>query len=107
MEILGDDNKRSYSDNGFWEMLRRHAKTAGRTVVMTALRLWYAAQRPDVPVWAKTTIYSALGYFILPADALPDLLPGGYVDDLGVLAAATAMVAIYINADVRAKAKNK
>ena len=53
-------------------------------MIQKALWLYYAAQRPQTPIWAKTTIYAALGYFILPVDIIPDLIPGaGYVDDLG------------------------
>ncbi|WP_211605080.1 YkvA family protein [Vreelandella arcis] len=48
-------------------------------------------------MWAKTTIYGALGYFISPVDAIPDLAPiVGYADDIGVLAGALAMVAAHI-----------
>lgn len=45
----------------------------------------------DTPIWAKTTIMGALGYFISPLDAIPDITPFvGYSDDLGILVAAVA-----------------
>ena len=71
-----------FNENSFWAKLAAVAKSVGREVIEKALWLYYAAQRPDVPLWAKTTIYSALAYFILPIDLIPDFLPGGYVDDL-------------------------
>jgi uncharacterized membrane protein YkvA (DUF1232 family) len=86
----------------------KYAKIAGKEVVERALQLYYAAQEPSTPAWAKTVIYGALGYFIFPLDAIPDLTPVvGYADDLGVLAAAVATVALYINAKVKQKAKQK
>lgn len=71
-----------------------------------ALKLYYSAQDSDTPIWAKTTIYGALGYFISPIDAIPDLSPiVGYSDDLGVLVAALATVAASIKNEHGVKAK--
>lgn len=97
-----------FDENGFWAKLSKFAKKAGREVVEKALWLFYAAQEPGTPMWAKTVIYSALAYFILPVDAIPDLAPVvGFTDDLSVLAAAVASVAMYITSDVKAKAARK
>jgi uncharacterized membrane protein YkvA (DUF1232 family) len=98
----------AYSDNGFWEKLKKYALLAGREVVEKALLLYYAMQEEKAPAWAKATIAGALGYFIVPLDAIADLTPAvGYADDLGVLALAVAAVASYINEDVRKKAADK
>ncbi|WP_338848234.1 DUF1232 domain-containing protein [Massilia sp. W12] len=95
----------AFSDTGFWDKVLRYAKTAGREVIEKALWLYYAAQEPKTPAWAKTVIYGALGYFIFPVDAVPDITPMvGYADDLGALAAAVATVAIHITDEVKAKA---
>lgn len=100
--------EKAYSENSFWTKLKRYATTAGREVVEKALLLFYAAQEEKAPAWAKGTIAAALGYFIVPLDAITDLAPMvGYADDLGVLALAVAAVASYINDDVRAKAAKK
>lgn len=97
-----------YTDQSFWEKLRKFAAQAGREVVERALTLYYAAQRPETPLWAKTVIYSALAYFVLPTDAIPDITPiAGYADDLGALAAALTTVAMCITPDVRRSAKQK
>lgn len=70
-----------------------------------ALQLFYALQDSNTPAWAKAVIIGALGYFISPIDAIPDIVPMvGYADDLGVLTAAIATVAAYITDDVKAKA---
>lgn len=103
---MNEDNKfeAAYSENSFWDKLKHYAKTAGREVVEKALLLFYAAQEEKAPAWAKGTIAAALGYFIVPLDAITDLAPVvGYADDLGVLVLAIAAVASYINDDVRAK----
>ncbi|QFU75848.1 DUF1232 domain-containing protein [Halioglobus maricola] len=98
----------AFSDTGFWSKLKQYAKTAGREVVEKALLLYYAMQEEEAPAWAKATIAGALGYFIVPLDAIADLTPAvGYADDLGVLALAIAAVTRYINDDVRTKTAAK
>ncbi|WP_299798409.1 YkvA family protein [uncultured Shewanella sp.] len=108
---MSDPNKpgsEDYSDHEFWLKVKQFAKKAGREVIDNALCLYYAAQRPDTPKWAKTVIFGALAYFIAPLDAIPDLTPFvGFTDDLGALAAALAMVSIYVDDDVEKQAADK
>jgi uncharacterized membrane protein YkvA (DUF1232 family) len=97
-----------YSQRSFWDKLVGFARSAGCDVVEKALQLFYAAQSPDTPVWAKTVIYGALGYFINIFDAIPDFTPAvGYGDDLGVLVAALATVAAHVTPEVKARAREK
>lgn len=97
-----------YSDSSFWDKVKKFALTAGKEVIEKALWLYYAAQRPETPKWAKTAIYGALAYFISPIDAIPDITPlVGFTDDLGALAAAIAMTSVYINEDVKRKTSEK
>lgn len=97
-----------YSESRFWDKVKQYAKVAGSEVIEKALWLFYAAQRPETPAWAKAVIYGALAYFILPTDAIPDLAPlVGYTDDLGALAAAIGMVSLYISDEVKEKASRK
>ncbi|UAW99875.1 DUF1232 domain-containing protein [Halopseudomonas nanhaiensis] len=99
-------SRQSFSDSQFWDKLHRYARKAGREVVERALCLYYAARRPETPTWAKTTIFGALAYFISPIDAIPDLLPFiGFSDDLTVMAAALALVSLYINDEVKRRAR--
>lgn len=87
------DYQEHYNESAFWSK----AKKLGRKVLMPALKLYYAAQDSDTPAWAKAIIYSALGYLILPVDAIPDAIPGvGLVDDIGVLLGALGIVAAHI-----------
>ena len=77
-------------------------------MIEKALWLYYAAQQPDTPKWAKTVIYGALAYFVLPVDAVPDAIPlAGFTDDLGALAAALATVAAYVTDEVKRLAADR
>src|SRR5690554_6625308 len=106
MKFRPQDYATSYSDTRFWQKLTRYASVAGREVVEKALWLFYAAQSPSTPRWAKTAIYGALGYFIFPLDAIPDFAPlVGYTDDLGVLAAALATVSMYVTEDIKQRSR--
>lgn len=97
-----------YSSESFWDKVTSCAAKAGREVLIKAFQLFYVLDKPDVPVWAKSAIIGAIGYFILPVDAIPDFLPVvGYTDDLGVLAAAIGTVAMYVDDEVTAKAERK
>ncbi len=104
----GNEYQQAYSEDGFWRKLANYARSAGREVVEKALLLYYAAQQDKAPAWARATIAGALGYFIVPLDAITDLTPAvGYADDLGVLVLAIAAVATYINEDVRQQTREK
>ena len=102
------DEIAQYSDEAFWDKLRRFAKAAGREVVQKALELYYTLDNPDTPAWAKTVIYGALAYFIWPADAIPDFVPAvGYSDDLGALVAALITVAAYATPEIKERTQRK
>ena len=98
----------AFSEENFWTKLKNFAVSAGREVVEKALTLYYTAQNPNVPAWAKTVVVGALTYFVSPVDAIPDILVGvGFTDDLGVLLAAIATVSVYINAETKEQAQQK
>jgi uncharacterized membrane protein YkvA (DUF1232 family) len=95
-----------YSDEEFWNKVKKYAKVVGENVLEPALKMYYSATDADTPAWAKTTIYGALGYFISPIDAIPDITPViGYTDDFGVLFAAVSVTAAYIKEEHIKKAK--
>lgn len=86
--------------------VRKYGGAAGKQVLEPALTMYCAARDKATPAWARTAIYGALGYFIFPVDAIPDLIPiAGYSDDLGVLAAALAVVAAHIKTAHKKRAK--
>ncbi len=103
-----NDYSDNYSESDLWDKISKFAKSAGREVIEKALVLYYAASDPDTPTKAKAIIFSALGYFILPLDAIPDITPIlGFSDDLGAIALALATVAAHIKPEHRALAQKK
>jgi uncharacterized membrane protein YkvA (DUF1232 family) len=97
-----------YSDQSFRNKIRRMAKAAGIKVVYVALLLYYMMKDPLVPLKAKITIMAALGYFILPADAIPDLLPVmGFSDDLSVLVLALTQIRSHLTPEIMEKARKQ
>ncbi|WP_251976145.1 YkvA family protein [Salinicola avicenniae] len=98
-------HRAAYSDKRFWHKLTRVGRQTGREGARKALELYFVLKRPDVPVWAKSTIVGALGYFISPLDAIPDFIAGvGYTDDASVLAAALVAVSVYLDEDIKRRA---
>jgi len=104
-DVKTENYSKHFSEQSFWSKLKKFGKKAGVSVVYVALLLFYTLQKPTTPVWAKTVIIGALGYFILPVDLIPDLLPGGYADDMSGLFGALVTVAMFIDDEVKAKAK--
>lgn len=97
-----------FDDGSFWDKVKNFAFKAGKELIEKALWLYYAAQQPNTPIWAKTVIYGALAYFVLPMDAVPDAIPvAGFTDDLGALAAALGVVAMYVTEDVKRMAAER
>ncbi|MBQ4615116.1 MAG: DUF1232 domain-containing protein [Mailhella sp.] len=108
-EIVTEEKyQRAWSEKRFWAKLPRSARKLGRIGLRQALRLYYVLKRPDLPGKTRAMIYGALGYFILPTDILPDVLPIlGFTDDLGLLAAVFMAASQYMDDEVNAKAEAK
>lgn len=76
---------------GFWPKIRRVC--ARVPFAADALAVWYCAKDDETPAAAKGMMLAALAYFVLPMDALPDILPViGYTDDAAVFAALLSLV---------------
>lgn len=76
---------------GFWPVFRRAVRQLpfARDVVAG----FYCAMDPNTPRRVRAILLGALAYFILPFDAVPDILAlVGFSDDIAVLAAALAAV---------------
>lgn len=111
-EILDDvdmsEHEKDYSEQGFWDKVQNYAAKAGATLIYKALQLYYVAQSPECPTKIKAAIYSALGYFILPLDIIPDVTPVvGFSDDLAAIAMALALAQAYITPDIEYQAKDR
>jgi uncharacterized membrane protein YkvA (DUF1232 family) len=76
---------------GFWPKIRKVASKV--PFAADALSLWWCAKDPTTPTAAKGMMLAALAYFVLPTDAIPDVLPAiGFTDDAAVIAALIAIV---------------
>jgi uncharacterized membrane protein YkvA (DUF1232 family) len=70
------------------------------------LAAYYCAFDRTTPLKVKAALVGALAYFVMPVDAMPDLLPMlGYADDAAVLVAAMRLVAGHIRAEHREAAR--
>lgn len=98
-------NTAKIDESGFWAHLKKYAKKLGRPVVENLLILFYAF--PEASAADKAIIAGAIAYFILPLDVIPDILPGGFVDDIGIIAAAVAKIRLSASPEVIQKAENK
>lgn len=107
-KIKLDEFRAWFSEEGFWNKIRRSSRKAGIQVVYSALLLYYLMQSRSVPMRAKAGIMAALGYFILPTDLIPDLVVAfGFSDDIAVLLYALSQVAHHITPEVKEKASGK
>lgn len=98
----------AYSDDSFWGKMKGVAKKVGAKGIYYALILYYVLQKDDVPKSSKALIIGALGYFILPIDLIPDLMPiVGYTDDIAGLLLVVKQVWMYVDDDVKEDAKFK
>ena len=97
-----------FSEESLWAKLKKFSKTAGVQVVYAVLLLFYTMKDKNVSVKSKLTIAAALGYFILPTDAIIDLTPViGFSDDLGVLLFALSQISSNITPEIKENARGK
>ena len=76
---------------GFWPKIRKVATKV--PFAADALSVWWCARDPETPRAAKGVMLAALAYFVLPTDAIPDIVAGlGFTDDAAVFAALIAVV---------------
>jgi uncharacterized membrane protein YkvA (DUF1232 family) len=89
---------------GFWQKARQ---TLGKVPFSEdAVAAFYCATDSATPLPIRATLMGALAYFILPIDAVPDiLLVLGYTDDAAIIVAAFAAARMHITEAHRAKAR--
>jgi uncharacterized membrane protein YkvA (DUF1232 family) len=102
---MNQDYSSHYNESDFWGKVKKHAKKAGAKVLQPAFELYYAFKAEETPTWAKGVAIAALGYFILPFDAIPDIIPGGgFIDDIATMGVAITSIGRYVTDDIRKKA---
>ncbi|MBP5455018.1 MAG: DUF1232 domain-containing protein [Paludibacteraceae bacterium] len=96
-----------YSPQELFFKLARVAKNAGIKIVYYVLILYYSLMYGNLTVKEKSIIIGALGYFILPIDLIPDLLPLGYSDDLSLIVFVVTKMKKSFTEEIRTMALNK
>ncbi|AJY47883.1 YkvA family protein [Martelella endophytica] len=91
----GDEDIRAENEkivrDGFWAKLKRTASHI--PFARDAVAAYYCATDRGTPLGARVVLYSALAYFVMPADLIPDIFAFvGFTDDLAVLTAAMTMI---------------
>jgi uncharacterized membrane protein YkvA (DUF1232 family) len=79
----------------FW---RKAARVAAKLpFAEDLLAAYYCAFDQTTPFQVRAALVGALAYFVLPFDAMPDIMPLlGFADDAAILATALRMVANHI-----------
>ena len=99
-----DDKSEEAVRDRFWQT----AKKAARHVPFMdqVVAAYYCAMDKNTPLRAKGILIAALAYFVMPADAIPDVILGlGFTDDIAVLTAAITTVQAHIRPAHRKAAK--
>ena len=103
-----EEYKKEYNEKSFFDKLKKVLKVVGVKGVYMLLLLYNTLQRKDIPPKEKSIIIGALGYFILPLDALPDITPiVGYSDDIFALGMAILKVMPYIDDEMKEKSREQ
>ena len=72
------------------------------------LAAYYCAFDRDTPLPVKASLMGAIAYFVLPVDAIPDVMPVlGFTDDAAVIATAVKLMADHIRPAHRKAAREK
>ena len=98
------ERDRERVETGFWPKVKR---TLGQVPFLEdAVAAYYCARDPKTPFQTKAILFGALGYFILPADVIPDIIAlAGFTDDAAVLYAAIKAVMPHVKEPHRLKAR--
>ncbi len=72
------------------------------------LAAYYCAFDRTTPLQVKAILVAAIAYFVLPFDAIPDMLPViGFTDDAAVLVTAIKLVGSHMKPEHREAAREK
>ena len=101
-----EGKEQHYSDKGFLTKFKNMGSKLGLKGAEAAATLYVALKSPDMSRANKLIIAGALGYFILPFDAIVDVLPiFGLSDDFFVVTTALTKVFMSITDDMKQEAR--
>lgn len=88
----------------FWRTARRAARQV--PFMDEVVAAYYAALDLETPGRVRGTLFAALAYFVMPVDAVPDILAlVGFTDDIAVLTAVLAAIRPHIKESHRLAAR--
>lgn len=96
-----------YDEETFWSKLTDLPASAGREVARKSLTLWCVLTSDETPAWAKVLITGALGYFVLPIDLIPDMLPCGFLDDICAMSICLSEVDAFVTKEIEARVEGR
>ena len=97
-----------YNEDGLWAKLKKYAARWGEKLLYPAMMLYCMMKSPNVSLRDKTIIAGALGYLILPLDAVPDFIPMlGIVDDISAIMLALKTLNKDLTPEIRDEARRE
>jgi len=100
--------ERHYNEDGFWAKLKKYASRWGDKLLYPAMMLYCLMKSSNVSLRDKTIIAGALGYLILPLDAVPDFIPMlGIIDDISAIMLALKTLNKDITPEIRDEARRE
>ena len=100
--------EKHFSESELWNKVAKIGKTIGATVIYPVILLFTLLKSDEINLKEKAMIIGALGYFILPADLIPDVIAGvGFTDDLAALGAIISALASCITIEMQNESKQK
>lgn len=102
--IMNSKEDIKYVKNNFWKKTK---KVMGKVpFISDVISLYFCAIDQRTPLNVRLSAFSALAYFVSPVDFIADILPGGFVDDAGVISSAMLALNSYITNEHRRKAED-
>lgn len=97
-----EGSEKHYNEETFWQKLRMLPKSSLSQILERALLLRELLLSSSTPLWARASILTALGYFCLPIDLIPDPVPvAGYLDDIAIMGLVLANLDEFVTEEMR------
>ncbi|HHF2976910.1 TPA: YkvA family protein [Vibrio diabolicus] len=103
-----DQTMQAPDEKTFWRKMKGSVKKAGEEIAVMGIKSWLAMTDSNTAVRHKAILGSALAYFVLPTDMVPDVLAGvGFTDDMAALTLAANSVGNAITKEHEEQAREK
>lgn len=77
------------------------------TLYFQMLKDFFSGRYKNIPIGSIATIIGTLLYVLSPIDLIPDVLPGGFFDDLGILIACLNFTKFDVDEYIKSKDENQ